>query len=85
MAQNKSTCGRSGYAGLNASGPNNKTEAEQVSTLLYEMGECADDILKTLQIVEDKDSHEEFKSALENHFSERRNVLVERARFNRRV
>ena len=30
-------------------------------------------------------SYEEVKSALENHFSDRRNVLVERARFNRRV
>ena len=49
------------------------------------MGECADDILKTLQIVEDKASYEEVKSVLENHFSDRRNVLVERARFNRRV
>ncbi|CAB4011562.1 Transposon Ty3-I Gag-Pol poly [Paramuricea clavata] len=68
-----------------ASGLNNKSDAEQVSTLLYAMGECADDILKTLQIDEDKASYEEVKSALENHFSDRRNVLVERARFNRRV
>ncbi|CAB4035068.1 Hypothetical predicted protein [Paramuricea clavata] len=49
------------------------------------MGECADDISKTLQIDEDKASYEEVKSALENHFSDRRNVLVEWARFNRRV
>ena len=37
-----------------ASGLNNKSDAEQVSILLYAMGECADDILKTLQIVDDE-------------------------------
>ena len=58
-----------------ASGLSNKTEAEQVSTLLYAMGECADDILKMLQIVEDKDSYEEVKAALGN-FSGRRTCLL---------
>ena len=47
-----------------SSGLSNKTETEQVSTLLYGMSECADDILKTLQIVEDRDSYEEVKAAL---------------------
>ena len=48
-----------------ASGLNtDKSDAEQVSTLLYAMGECADDILKTLQIVEDKASCEEVKSRI---------------------
>ncbi len=68
-----------------ASGLSNKTQAEQVCTLLYSMGECADDILKTLEIDEEKASSEEVKKALDDHFSERRNVLVERARFNRRI
>ncbi len=68
-----------------ASGLSNKTQAEQVCTLLYSMGECADDILKTLEIDEEKASFEEVKKALDDHFSERRNVLVERARFNRRI
>ncbi len=68
-----------------ASGLSNKTQAEQVCTLLYSMGECANDILKTLEIDEEKASFEEVKKALDDHFSERRNVLVERTRFNRRI
>ena len=35
-----------------ASGLNTKPEHEQVSTLLYAMGDCADDILATLRLDE---------------------------------
>lgn len=38
------------------SGLNNKTEKEQVSTFLYLMGDCVDDIIKTLHINEDSSS-----------------------------
>ena len=68
-----------------ASGLKHKPDIEQVGTLLYAMGECADDILKTLNIDEDKASYEEVKTALNEYYEIRRNVLVERAKFNKRV
>ena len=42
-----------------ASGLNSKPETEQVSTLLYAMGDSADDILQTLQLDEGTVSYEE--------------------------
>ena len=68
-----------------ASGLKNKPDVEQVGTLLYAMGECADDILKTLNIDEEKASYEEVKTALNGYYEIRRNVLVERAKFNKRI
>ena len=40
-----------------ASGLQNKTEQEQVGTLLYAMGECADDIITTLRVNEETASY----------------------------
>ena len=68
-----------------ALGLKEKSNVERVSTLLYAMGESADDILATLRVDETKASYEEMKSALDNYFGARRNVIVERARFNRRI
>ena len=62
-----------------------KTNHEQVSTMLYSMGDCADDILSTLCIDETRATYDEVKQAFEDHFKSRRNVMVERARFNKRV
>ena len=59
-----------------ASGLKNEPEHEQVSTLLYSMGDCADDILATLHIDENKATYEEVCTAL--------NLIVQRARFNKR-
>ena len=59
-----------------ASGLKNKPEHEQVSTLLYAIGDCADDILATLHIDENKATYEEVCTAL--------NLIVQRARFNKR-
>jgi len=67
-----------------ASGLDNKPRTEQVSTLLYAMGDSADDILQTLQLDEGTVSYEEIKKSLNDHFAERRNTIVERARFNKR-
>ena len=61
-----------------------KTNHEQVSTMLYSMGDCADDILSTLCIDETRATYDEVKQAFEDHFKSRRNVMVERARFNKR-
>ncbi|XP_077863848.1 uncharacterized protein LOC144348251 [Saccoglossus kowalevskii] len=68
-----------------ASGLQNKTEREQVSTLLYAMGDCAYDILTTLQIDEETYTYEDVKKALNDYYQVRRNIIVERARFNKRV
>ena len=48
------------------------------------MGDCVDDILQTLQVNEETVS-EEIKKSLNDYYAERRNVIVERARFNKRV
>ena len=66
-----------------ASGLSQKQQREQVSTLLYAMGDCADDILITLRLDEEKATYEEVTQALNKHYEGRRNVIVERARFNR--
>ena len=68
-----------------ASGLSNKTEPEQVATLLYSMGDCADDILTTLDIDESKASYQEVKTALNTYYKVRTNVIVERAKFNTRL
>ena len=67
-----------------ASGLDNKPRTEQVSTLLYAMGDSADDILQTLRLDEGTVSYEEIKKSLNDYFAERRNTIVERARFNKR-
>ena len=67
-----------------ASGLTKKPDHEQVSTLLYAMGDCADDILITLRISEDTADYDEVVQALNKHYEGRRNIIVERARFNKR-
>ncbi|XP_068733036.1 uncharacterized protein [Montipora capricornis] len=67
-----------------ASGLQNKSNQEQVGTFLYAMGDCADDIVKTLNINEAIASFDDVKTALNGYFAARRNIIVERARFNRR-
>ncbi len=68
-----------------ASGLKNKPNADQVSILLYSMGDCADDILSTLTVNEEIDTYEDVKTALDEYFKVRRNVICERARFNKRT
>ena len=69
-----------------ASGLAHKSEKEQVSIFLYAMGDCADDIRATLsRIDEETISFADTKAELNNYFSARQNVVVERARFNKRV
>ena len=47
-----------------ASGLKIKPEHEQVSTLLYAMGDCADDILATLRLDETKAMYDEVRTAI---------------------
>ena len=54
-----------------ASGLNSKPQTEQVSILLYAMGDSADDILRTLRLDEGTVSYEEVKKTLNDYFAER--------------
>ena len=67
-----------------ASGLNSKSQTEQVSTLLYAMGDSANDILQTLRLDKGTVSYEEIKKSLSDYFAEQQNIIVERTRFNKR-
>ena len=68
-----------------ASGLASKDADVQVSTLIYAMGDKADDILRSLALSEeDRTNYGTVKTKLDNHFLQRRNTIFERARFNRR-
>ena len=68
-----------------ASGLTAKDEAIQVNTLIYNMGDQADDILISFSLSEDdKKKYEIVKGKFESHFVKRRNTIFERARFNQR-
>ena len=57
----------------------------QVNTLIYAMGDQADDILRSFVLSgEDRENYETVKTKFDSHFVQRRNVIFERARFNRR-
>ena len=68
-----------------ASGLASESEERQVSTLLYCMGEAAEDTLSSTGI--SSEGKKKFKTVMEKFdtfFQVRRNVIFERARFNRR-
>ena len=68
-----------------ASGLAKQADSEQVSTLLYAMGDCADDILITLGVDESTAKYDEVITALNKYFNLRKNTIVERAKFNKRT
>ena len=47
------------------------------------MGDCADDIIKTLEKNKESSSYEEVNAAFNSYYAARRNIIVERARFSR--
>ena len=49
------------------------------------MADCADDILSTLTVNEEIDTYEDVKTALDEYFKVRRNVICGRAWFNKRT
>lgn len=66
-----------------ASGLSAESEERQVSTLLYTMGEEADDVLTSTNIL--AAHRKEYSKVMENFdafFQVRKNVIFERARFN---
>ena len=68
-----------------ASGLKSKEQPSQVNTLVYCMGDKADDILSSLDLSDDdKKSYDTVKTKLEQHFVKRKNLIYERARFNQR-
>ena len=68
-----------------ASGLETKGQEAQVNTLIYSMGDEADDILRSFALSEeDKKEYDSVKAQFDAHFGKRRNVIFECARFNLR-
>ena len=55
-----------------------KDEAVQVPTLIYSIGDAADDILKSFQLSEDDlKKYDTVKQKFDSHFVKRRNITKE--------
>ena len=68
-----------------ASDLTSKSQETQISTLVYSMGDKAEDILQLFALTgEDVKKYDMVKAKFEAHFVKRRNTIYERARFNRR-
>ena len=68
-----------------ASGLSDKSSESQVNTLVYTMGDAADDILSSFGLTDDeKKNYDTVVEKLDRHFVKKRNVIFERARFNQR-
>ena len=62
-----------------------KSEEVQVSTLVYSMGDKAEDLLQSFNLTEaDTKKYLVVREKFESYFVKRRNTIYERARFNRR-
>ena len=69
-----------------ATGLDEKDEDNQVSTLVYTMGEEADGIFMPFELsAEEAKKYETVKAKFENKFIDKKNVIFERAKFNSRV
>ena len=69
-----------------ASNLTEKSEENQVNTLVYSMGDAADDILITLGLTaENKKKYKPVTEKFTDHFVKKRNTIFERAKFNQRV
>ena len=70
---------------LSASGLDKEDDARKVSTLLYCLGDEADDVLTSTNISDaDRKKYDSVMGKFDKHFKVRKNVIYERARFNRR-
>lgn len=68
-----------------ASGLKDKDSAFQVNSLIYTMGEKAEDILSSFDLEAAKvNNYDEVKKAFDEHFVGNTNVIYERAKFNKR-
>ena len=69
-----------------ASGLSKEDEERQVSTLLYCLGKEADDVLTSMNIsMESRKKYNDVLAKFDAHFKVRKNIIFERARFNRRT
>ena len=68
-----------------ASSLHEKSEEQQVHTLVYSMGDEADDVLTAFKLTdEERKNYTTVKEKFTSYFVKRRNVIYERAKFNRR-
>ena len=68
-----------------ASGLDSKDDKMRVNTLVYTMGDEAEDILRSFSMTEEEHSKfDKVQEKFEDHFVKRRNVIYERAKFNKR-
>ena len=68
-----------------ASGMDKNSEATQVNSLIYSMGDQADDILRSFNLSEEEaKKYTTVKNKFDGYFIKRRNVIFERAKFNMR-
>ena len=65
------------------SGLTNRLANNKISTMIYAMGDQVDDILRTLNIPNDS-TYDQLKQSVDRYFGVRRNLIIERAKFNRR-
>ena len=69
-----------------ASGLSNRPTNDQISTMVCAMGDQAEDILNTLHVPGDASYiYEQLKQTLDAYFGVRRNLVIERAKCNRRT
>ena len=69
-----------------ASGLSADSEKRQVSTLLYCLGEDTDDVLVSTNVTEDeRKRYKDVMAKFDDHFKICRNLIFERAKFNKRV
>ena len=70
---------------LSASGLDKEEESRRVSTLLYCLGDDAEDVLASTHIsTDDRKDYSKVIAKFDEHIKIRRNVIFERARFNKR-
>ena len=66
-----------------ASGLSEKSSENQVNTLMYTMGDIADDILTSFELTkEEKKTYNTVAAKFQGHFVKKRNIIFERAKFN---
>ena len=68
--------------------PQGQDDEAQVNTLIYTMGDEADDILRSFALSDENSKTYAYDAVLgkiEAHFAKRRNVIFERAKFNLRT
>ena len=61
-------------------------EPKQINTLIYAMGDAADDIMKSFQLTAEQEKKcDMVKQKFDQYFVVKRNVIFERVKFNRRM